>query len=186
MILFNFGLCNPISYSSYDNSVNIKFKLICNENSMKKNSDSLNLEYKNFANLVSINNHSPVNKINIEILRRRKKADLIKRNFWQKLVNQYWQETIFISSSNSVLENYSNKLKSSGLSVYQGSDYKKFLLQFSKDLLDRKVRLNLRGYNNEKILDVENRKNVYIRYKWLKPLNFNILLLKKESSELEN
>nr|ARW68267.1 hypothetical protein [Chondria sp. (in: red algae)] len=179
MILFNFSFYNPILYLSHKYDLYTKLQLSKSIYSKRKNFNLSNLQYHRSYYLISLNSKS-----NFKFFQRAPKTKIIKRNFWQKLVNKYWQETIFISSSNSLLENYTNKLKSTGLSVHEGNDYKNFLLEFSKDLLDRKMNFNLKTFNNGKISSLVNKNNVYIKYKWLKSYNPNILLTKYNSTKL--
>ena len=103
----------------------------------------------------------------------RSTSRLIKRNFWQKCLNQYWKETIFISPSNSILESYVVKLKNSGLSVYEGNDYKHFLMRFNKDLFDKKINLGcitaIEDLNSS--VSVKHKNILSTEYIWTKPLN---------------
>nr|ARW68670.1 hypothetical protein [Palisada sp.] len=108
---------------------------------------------------------------------------LANRNFWQKLINKYWQETIFISLSNSVLDKYINKLRASGFSVYQGSDYKHFLKQFSRDLLERKIQVTAGKYNEKNTDNLIKGNEISIKYRWLKSLNPNALFFKNYKNE---
>nr|YP_009392227.1 hypothetical protein [Osmundaria fimbriata]ARW60789.1 hypothetical protein [Osmundaria fimbriata] len=105
---------------------------------------------------------------------------LIKRNFWQKLINHYWQETIFISKTESSFDNYFSKLKSSGLSIYQGNDYKSFLLKFGKDLLNGKISVSMHDLNDKQSLLLTNSNNnhVYLKYTWFKLFDFTLLNFK--------
>nr|YP_010902844.1 hypothetical protein REP59_pgp136 [Hypnea flava]WCH54898.1 hypothetical protein [Hypnea flava] len=93
---------------------------------------------------------------------------LISRNFIIKLLNAYWQETIFVSRSNTLSNNYSNQLKSDGLSVYK-NQYKKFLSDFSKALSVGRIEVafnkNNKNNHNNNILNHE------IKYIWKKGFN---------------
>nr|YP_009395960.1 hypothetical protein [Dasya naccarioides]ARW65146.1 hypothetical protein [Dasya naccarioides] len=103
----------------------------------------------------------------------------ISRNFWIEFINQYWQETIFISPSNTSLEYYINQLKNNGLLVYKGNHYKNFLINFSKDLMNGKIEvlLNENIINKKQNLnfsfDSKNQK-IYIKYIWRKGFNWYI------------
>ena len=96
---------------------------------------NVNLNRKNDSNYSSLlmsnlnesSSESDNNLLNDKVQKNR----LIRRNLWQKFVNKYLQETIFLSISNPKSNLYSNKLKASGISVYQGSQYKNFLYKFS-------------------------------------------------------
>nr|YP_009332742.1 hypothetical protein [Membranoptera weeksiae]AHZ94754.1 hypothetical protein [Membranoptera weeksiae] len=107
-------------------------------------------------------------------------SKFISRNFWNKFINQYWQETIFISTTNTLSENYINKLKTNGLSIYKENDYKHFLFSFSKDLINGKIHVSLeKDYNREEanIPLVIYKKNKYIKYIWRKGINWHISCL---------
>nr|YP_009394928.1 hypothetical protein [Polysiphonia stricta]ARW63490.1 hypothetical protein [Polysiphonia stricta] len=104
--------------------------------------------------------------------------NLVSRNFWQKFVNNYLQETIFLSPSSSVSNKYVNKLKSLGLSVYQGSEYRAFLHRFSKDLVSGKIKVGVSNVNDSLVSLYTEKQDTYLVYKWLKFLNFESLLLK--------
>nr|WCH56090.1 hypothetical protein [Calliblepharis sp.] len=93
---------------------------------------------------------------------------LVSRNFIIKLLNTYWQETIFISSPNSLSNIYTDQLKSDGLAIYK-NQYKKFLLDFSKALAASRIEVclsdNNTKYTNNSYLNNE------IKYIWKKGLN---------------
>nr|YP_009397199.1 hypothetical protein [Thuretia quercifolia]ARW66385.1 hypothetical protein [Thuretia quercifolia] len=113
----------------------------------------------------------------------------VSRSFWNKIINQYWKETIFISNSNSFSETYINKLKSSGLSVYNGRDYKNFLIAFSKALFNGQVQVlmnkDIDSYNNS-VLYMNSNNNKYIKYVWKKGLNWHISCLYFHYISLKN
>nr|ARW63693.1 hypothetical protein [Chondria sp. (in: red algae)] len=186
MILFNLSFYNPIlhSFDKNDLCTRLQFTKSVYIYIVRNNFNLNKSKYNKSSCFVSSNNNILVNQLTFKSASKNSKAKIIKRNFWQKLVNKYWQETIFISSSNSLLNNYTNKLKSTGLSVYEGSDYKNFLLQFSKDLLDRKIHFNFKNLNNGKIFEAVNKNNVYIKYKWLKFFNPNTMLMQYSSNEV--
>nr|ARW60168.1 hypothetical protein [Laurencieae sp.] len=186
MILFDLSLFDPVLHSYDKNDPFLKFKLNCCSQESKYTFDLLNLKlkYDKVSSIVVSNNKLFENQLEQESIKTKKHHKFVIRNFWQKLINKYWQETIFISSSNSLLENYTNRLKTSGLSVYEGSDYKNFLLKFSKDLLDRKVQLSPTKNDDKNISTGINKNNVYIKYKWLKSWNPSIFLLKRNSSQV--
>nr|YP_010170932.1 hypothetical protein K8K75_pgp134 [Chondria tumulosa]QSD57073.1 hypothetical protein [Chondria tumulosa] len=186
MILFSFSLFNPVLDYCYKYDLSLNFRLTDTRNSSKKFFNLIYLKYNKPFNLVALNKQFIVNQLNQKFFKTNQSKSIIKRNFWQKLINKYWQETIFISSSNSILENYSNKLKSSGFSVYEGNDYKHFLVQFSKDLLDRKICISSDNLNYNNISNLVTKKNFYVKYKWLKFYNPKILLLKFQSSRFDN
>lgn len=95
---------------------------------------------------------------------------LISRNLAARLINKYWQETIFLSISNPVSDIYINNLKASGIYIHI-SQYKKFLLDLNKALnLGRiEVSINSTKYPNQNISEY-----TYIKYIWKKGLNFSL------------
>nr|YP_010903440.1 hypothetical protein REP88_pgp135 [Hypnea cryptica]WCH55893.1 hypothetical protein [Hypnea cryptica] len=93
---------------------------------------------------------------------------LISRNFMIKLLNMYWQETIFVSKSNSLSTHYSNQLKSDGLAIYK-NQYKKFLSDFSKALSFGRIEVAFNEYNKD--CQVNNSFNHDVKYIWRKGLN---------------
>lgn len=95
----------------------------------------------------------------------------IYRNLWQKFINKYWQETIFISKPSLLSENYINKLKKSGLSVYTNNDYKNFLIDFSKALLNGKVQVSIDNSNMDTSIFIY-ANDIYLKYIWRKGLSF--------------
>lgn len=95
---------------------------------------------------------------------------LISRNFWGELINRYWQETIFLSKSDSLSEKYVNQLKSDGLSIY-GNQYKKFLFEFSKALMIGRISTSL---NNNSYLDTAQNNSTDVKYVWRKTLNLPV------------
>ena len=181
MVLFNFSFYNPNSFLSHHYNLHAKLKLTRSIHKVKRN---YSLSYYGKSNCVlAIRSNSFASQLSSELSHRSTKPQVKKRNFWQMLINKYWQETIFISSSNSSLESYTNKLKSTGLSIYDGNDYKSFLVQFSRDLLDRKINLSLM---NGKVSGVLNRDNVYVKYKWLKSYHPNNFFVKYKSYKTPN
>nr|YP_009392650.1 hypothetical protein [Bostrychia tenella]ARW61212.1 hypothetical protein [Bostrychia tenella] len=138
-----------------------------------------NFKLNNSSILIISNANSFVNKSANQLLKISNYNNFTSRNFWQKFINKYWQETIFISASNNISEKYINKLKSSGLSVYKGNDYKNFLFRFSQDLLDGKILVSTKDVKNQNVNLLINKENTYIKYKWTKFLNFEALKLSK-------
>lgn len=104
---------------------------------------------------------------------------LVSRNLWQKLINEYIQETVFLSSVNKFNIHYVNKLKSMGLSVYDSSQYRIFLNKFSKDLIHGRVNISHKNYNDFLINELDNKSNSSVKYIWIKLLNLDRLNLMK-------
>nr|UAD88809.1 hypothetical protein [Gracilariopsis chorda] len=92
---------------------------------------------------------------------------LISRRFLGKLINQYWQETIFLSISNSLSEKYTNQLKLQGVLICK-NEQKKFLLDFSKALLAGRIETSLDFNKTNQNFDKS------IAYIWKKGLNFSL------------
>nr|YP_009391207.1 hypothetical protein [Dipterocladia arabiensis]ARW59351.1 hypothetical protein [Dipterocladia arabiensis] len=148
----------------------------------EKKSVNFNTTNKNKKHVIWIGNlYKNLNQSSTKILNEYVDYKFISRNFWNKFFNQYFQETIFISIANPLSENYISKLKNNGLSVYKGNDYKNFLIDFSKDLINGKIPVLLKSsdYNYQKIdkfLIVKNN-HTYIKYIWRKGLNWHIYYL---------
>lgn len=108
------------------------------------------------------------------------RVDLIPRTFFQKFTNQFFQETIFLSNSSNESSRYVNKLRTLGIAVYKGNEYRHFLNQFSKDLVSGKIKVevnSLKNFDNENYLHKHNNQQ-YLRYVWFKFMNFGQLELK--------
>nr|YP_010986222.1 hypothetical protein UYL67_pgp198 [Pachymeniopsis lanceolata]WOL37140.1 hypothetical protein [Pachymeniopsis lanceolata] len=95
---------------------------------------------------------------------------LIHPTLINKLINKYWQETIFLSTVNPLSDNYINQLKSAGVAMYQ-NEYKKFLLDFSKALTTRRIEVYL---DDSSISANLKNRPTYIKYIWRKGLNFSL------------
>nr|YP_009295816.1 hypothetical protein Schim_070 [Schimmelmannia schousboei]AOM64751.1 hypothetical protein Schim_070 [Schimmelmannia schousboei] len=95
--------------------------------------------------------------------------ELVARKFATKFVNKYWQETIFLSVPNSISNTYSNKLKATGMSVYQ-NEYKHFLLEFSKALIKGRIHASM---DDIQLLPNTKINTAYIKYVWRKGFNFS-------------
>lgn len=133
---------------------------------------NVNFNRKNDSNysslLMSNLNDSRSQSDNNFLSEKAQKNRLTRRNLWQKFVNKYLQETIFLSTSNPKSNLYSNKLKASGISVYQGSQYKNFLYKFSKDLINDNVKVLSKNLNNISLFPQNYDGVTSIKYKWLK------------------
>nr|QCI04737.1 hypothetical protein [Bornetia secundiflora] len=107
--------------------------------------------------------------ISRNFIKSSKNNQLITRNCWQKFINQYWQETIYLSNISPESETYINKLKDHGLLIYKGSDYKNFLAAFNKALINGNILVSLNNtFTNDSVHF--NQKNVYLKYIWRKKL----------------
>nr|YP_009510403.1 hypothetical protein [Gracilaria caudata]AXI96076.1 hypothetical protein [Gracilaria caudata] len=100
---------------------------------------------------------------------------LVSRQFIGKLINQYWQEKIFLSTPSIHAEKYINQLKLEGVLIYK-NEQKKFLLDFSRALLSGRIETSL----NYGTVNLNN--NQYLSYIWKKGFNFS--LPKKSISSL--
>lgn len=181
MVLFNLSFYNSNSFLSPQYNLYAKFKLIGSIYQLKK--DTYLTYYGRSNRLLAVHSNVLVSKSGSEFSSQSIKPKIKRRNFWETLVNKYLQETIFISSSNSSLDSYTNKLKSTGLSIYDGNNYKSFLVQFSRDLLDRKIDISLM---NSKVSSALNRNNLYLKYRWIKSYHPRNLFVKYKSHKIPN
>lgn len=186
MILYNLLSFNRLieDYCGYNNYLTFIFY-----KRRAKSTDIHNLvslKYTNSSFITALKSSNYTNNYVGDLLKIKKYNTFISRNFWQKFVNKYWQETIFISTSNYLSEKYINKLKSSGLSVYKGNDYKNFLLRFSQDLLDRKILVSIQNKNHKDISLLVNKNSTYVRYKWFKFINLDAIPLSFNKESLQN
>lgn len=97
---------------------------------------------------------------------------LVSRNIWQKIINRYLQETVFLSFSNNLTIDYINKLKNMGLSVYDSSQSRLFLNNFSRDLISGKINISDKYHNDFLVYSLGSKDNLHIKYTWLKFFNF--------------
>lgn len=93
---------------------------------------------------------------------------LISRNFFIQLINKFWRETIFLSTSNQLSDIYIEKLKSDGLLIYS-KEYKNFLSAFSKALINDRIHFSLDVINEKKL---KTNSDTYAKYIWRKGFNF--------------
>nr|QCI07119.1 hypothetical protein [Hypnea pannosa] len=121
--------------------------------------------HNNVENSFKVKNNYDSFYKNIRNLANKK---LISRNFMVKLLNIYWQETIFISRSNPLSNIYTNQLKSDGLAIYK-NQYKKFLSDFSKALSLGRIKVLF--YESNKSYQINASLNHEIQYIWKKGLN---------------
>nr|YP_009396776.1 hypothetical protein [Ophidocladus simpliciusculus]ARW65962.1 hypothetical protein [Ophidocladus simpliciusculus] len=174
MILSNFILFYKVLQNYCKNDQCLTFKL-----NQKQEKQEI---FFNLINLKCINTFSPLisdskiftDQFSNEVFEFKHNKDFITRSFWQKLINKYWQETLFISTSNSLSDTYISKVKTSSLSVYKGSAYKRFLSKFSKGLINGSIQLGFSNINNNDISLLTNSNNISIKYIWFKLYNFNI------------
>nr|YP_010951932.1 Ycf80 [Laurencia obtusa]WMP12871.1 Ycf80 [Laurencia obtusa] len=185
MILLDLSLFDLLLHGYDKNDILLKSNLGTENTENVSNLFYSKLRFNKLNPIFVSSSKLSVNQLGKESIDSRRTQALVNRNFWQKLINKYWQETIFISSSNSVLDNYTSKLRNSGFSIYQGSDYKYFLKQFSKDLLERHIEIST-NYNEKKISQMMDSNNIYIKYKWLKFFYPNLSLFKHSKSGVIN
>nr|YP_009393487.1 hypothetical protein [Bostrychia simpliciuscula]ARW62049.1 hypothetical protein [Bostrychia simpliciuscula] len=139
----------------------------------------VNLKHKKSSLIIVSNSNNLINKSTRDLIKIKNYNNFISRNLWQKLINKYLQETIFISASNHLSDKYINKVKAHGLSVYRASDYKKFLLKFSQDLLNGKILVSMKNKNNTNIDLLIDKHSKYVKYKWTKLLSFDLFKANK-------
>nr|YP_009293668.1 hypothetical protein Rhodyp_072 [Rhodymenia pseudopalmata]AOM64350.1 hypothetical protein Rhodyp_072 [Rhodymenia pseudopalmata] len=92
---------------------------------------------------------------------------LISSSLVAKLVNQYWEETIFLSPCSVMVDKYIAALQSSGISLHK-SQHKKIMLEFAKALNTGRIEANI---ELSKGLSKKNSDYTYIKYIWRKGLN---------------
>nr|YP_009398870.1 hypothetical protein [Cliftonaea pectinata]ARW68006.1 hypothetical protein [Cliftonaea pectinata] len=173
MILFNVIPFYTMLKNYYKNS-NHLIKLNQNK-SYLKTSNSVNSDSNNKLSLLIVSSKKNLkNKLFSESFSWRINNNLIARNFWQKFINQYLQETVFLSQVNQVSDTYTNKLRTNGLSIYNANEYNNFLLKFSKDLLNGAVVVSSNKNNNALLLN--NHSYKYVQYKWFKLPKINLYL----------
>nr|QCI06310.1 hypothetical protein [Dictyurus purpurascens] len=163
--------------------------LSCNNCSEQKYRYSNHVNKKEFIISFIDNLNISLNKTSSKLSDENINYKFISRNFWNKFINQYWQETIFIFNSNSFSETYVNKLKTNGLSIHKGSDYKNFLISFSKALLNGQIKVlmnNKINFYDKNIVSTNFTNTKYIKYIWKKGLNWHISCLYFYYIDLKN
>jgi len=141
---------------------NILKNLIVNQYVSRKSSTSVTktfIKLNNDTNIASNSSYTKSNNMNYM---------LVSRNFFVKFINQFWRETIFLSSTNSLADTYIEKLKVDGLSVYS-KEYKMFLSDFSKALINGRISI---AFNGSDFNLVKANNTIYLKYIWKKGLNF--------------
>nr|YP_009396370.1 hypothetical protein [Polysiphonia scopulorum]ARW65556.1 hypothetical protein [Polysiphonia scopulorum] len=176
MILSNLMLLFSPEKSFYYNLQNfipengsVFYNLNCNESETRLRSNPYSKLFI-ASSTDSINN----NLIQLE------KTNLVPRKFWQKLVNQFFQETIFLSNSNNSSSKYVNKLRTLGIAVYKGSDYRNFLNKFSKDLVNGKIKVEVNNSSDDNVSTFFYKQNhqQHLKYTWFKFINFGVPVTK--------
>nr|YP_009393892.1 hypothetical protein [Polysiphonia sertularioides]ARW62454.1 hypothetical protein [Polysiphonia sertularioides] len=140
--------------------------------------------YNTGTQIYSINKYSALQQTNQYLLASLKLSNsnntgnqyhkIVYRSLWQKFLNTYLQEKLFLSSSNDTSAKYINKLKTMGLSVYSTSQYRKFLHKFNKNLVQNSLKVtskNSLDFTNNSS-DINN--NLYLEYNWLKIFRPNL------------
>nr|YP_010619632.1 hypothetical protein orf478 [Tayloriella tenebrosa]WAX03645.1 hypothetical protein orf478 [Tayloriella tenebrosa] len=178
MILFNFILFYKLRQNYIENHQ------FCHSQSEKESRNTSNktskLDKFNFNNVLISKIYNSNQGISYSVLTKEiENNKLLARNFWQKLINKYFQETIFLSSANTLSSNYIIKLKALGLSVYKSTEYKDFLYRFSKELIHQKVNVTINDIDNVNNLIPVQKNNIYLKYKWFKLFNFRNLTFNK-------
>nr|QJH88252.1 hypothetical protein [Pterocladia lucida] len=91
---------------------------------------------------------------------------LVSCGFFTKLINKYWQETIFISVSSPKTDKYINLLRAESLDTYN-NQHREFILNFGKALSLGRIQASYVDSD----LYVGSKNN--IKYIWKKGLNFS-------------
>ena len=138
MILSNFILFYKVLKNYRGNK---QYPALTLNQSRENSKNMFNLKSNRSPCIFISNSKSFTDQVSSKSLKNKNDNKLITRNFWQTLVNKYIKEIIYLSPSNSLSESYINKLKTIGLSVYKGNEYKSFLQRFSKDLLNGNIQI---------------------------------------------
>ena len=94
-------------------------------------------------------------------------AQLIQLGFFRNLVNNYWQETIFLSTPTTTSEKYANRLKSKSIATSKAYQ-KHFLYEFGKALIKGRIEsVMITNSSNDSLLPVF----PHVKYVWKKGLN---------------
>nr|YP_010619826.1 hypothetical protein orf482 [Symphyocladia marchantioides]WAX03839.1 hypothetical protein orf482 [Symphyocladia marchantioides] len=174
MILFNFILFYKLGQNYVENSqfCHPQFEKESRNITNKYVNKHLKLDKLNVNNVLISKTYSTTQEIYPSLFRKEiKNNKLLSRNVWQKLINRYLQETIFLSTANTLSNSYFVKLKASGLSVYDSAGYKEFLYKFGKELLDGKVSVAINDLDSLNNFIPVYKNNPYLKYKWFKLLN---------------
>nr|YP_009244291.1 hypothetical protein Gvag_077 [Gelidium vagum]AMK96533.1 hypothetical protein Gvag_077 [Gelidium vagum] len=96
-------------------------------------------------------------------------TSLISNNFIDNLIHKYWQETILISPSSSITDNYINLLRLEGIDNYN-TQQKDFMVPFGKALSLGRIQSSSIELSNR------NKNNInYVKYTWKKSFNIPII-----------
>nr|YP_009396573.1 hypothetical protein [Vertebrata australis]ARW65759.1 hypothetical protein [Vertebrata australis] len=149
---------------------------LLSQNSYLKNSDILIKKRTLNNNLILFTSHDKHSQKTLELSDNHVNfSKIMSPNIWQKFINKYLQETVFLSPTNKFTNNYINKLKMMGLSVYDSNQNRNFLYKFSKDLINGRIHIQTINRNNSIIYNSKSEGNTYLKYVWLKLLNFKLL-----------
>nr|YP_009399073.1 hypothetical protein [Taenioma perpusillum]ARW68470.1 hypothetical protein [Taenioma perpusillum] len=164
------------NYFKYIDKLDCQLFTLSNHNKVKA---SIYYNNKNQPILIS--------KLNNSVLNKTIDYRFISRNFWSQLINQYWQEIVFISTTNQLSDDYTNQLKLKGFLTYQGSAQKKFLSDFNRDLIQGKIEVDSTNNSKKSETFSYNQKSpTYLKYVWRKGLNWYIYSLYKYFLWLKN
>lgn len=119
---------------------------------------------------------SKLNKSPDKLLNRDINYEFIARNFWNQFINNYWEETIFISRANKLSQKYRHKLKNYNWIINNNNDYKNFLNLFNKYLSSGKISISAK-FNHTAHTLIGREHNNYIKYIWRKGINWYIFNL---------
>nr|ARW69289.1 hypothetical protein [Polysiphonia sp.] len=187
MILFNLILFNKSLYNCHEN-VQLSS---CN---LEQVCPYINIQYftKNFLFnrlyrvLLSKKENFDTQSLLNESLMKDESSLIVSRNLWQKFINKYIQETIFLSSINPLSTYYISKLRSSGYSVYKNNDYKNFLYKFNKDIINGKINVIINTVDRLEDYSRVQRNNIYLKYTWLKVSGFRRFLSLSKQKKIIN
>nr|YP_009397612.1 hypothetical protein [Dipterosiphonia australica]ARW66798.1 hypothetical protein [Dipterosiphonia australica] len=184
MTLFNFILFYKLRQNYNENNQIFHLQLKQKDFNINSKHVTQNFIFDIFNNIILSKVNTDRDKVSSNILTTEiGKNKLISRNYLQKLINEYFQETIFLSSANALSNKYVNKLRTSGLSIHKTNQHKSFIHKFSKSLLSGKINVTMNELNTSTYMQ---KNNVYIKYKWVKFLNFKTLFLLNSKNGIFN
>jgi hypothetical protein len=165
MSLFN---CISLVSLSQSFSTNVKLEepnMYCSYLSTTKNS-IINIKFLRIKSNFDKKSNNYQLLLAAESAYRFTKISVNEHNLFQKLINKYWQQTIFLSDSTSLSKKYINNLAQKDTLTIKNQN-KKNLIDFSKALMSSRV-------NTQAFFDSDNRLSSCIQYIWRKGYNIKL------------
>lgn len=162
MSLFNFislvSFSQPFSTNVKLEKPNIYYSCLLTTKNSRINVKALHVK----SNFYKKNNNYQL-LLATESVYRFTKIGMNEHNLFQKLINKYWQQTIFLSDSTALSKKYINNLSQKDTLMVKNQN-KKNLIDFSKALMSSRV-------NTQVFFDSENSFSPCIQYIWRKGYN---------------